>query len=1054
MDSAESYRDDVIAITEEYRSGQASELAASVLLRCDRYLAGLEHALVADLCGSLESLQAADIGDVETRLYLLASARLGTAKHELIELALDRLMTASNNDDHVATVRLTACLVEFTVSVPGDSPLSADLMARVISLALQALALSPLVDAQKSALLNDYFQRLGAWGLVPAGGALLSGLERSESHYLPPSVLYHAHVVPRLAPDDALSFMLGGYLSALIRWESPMIFDIPVATLIDAAYSGSIAAIEDGSGDEALVLSAARAIVSFLRTLPLRSRLDLTRELLRVVRLRPTHSEASWLVGLQYANWLSALSGSAAENELDLLDRLVPDDGLAVHTIWRSQFDVLRSKIAFRQGDLTAAEELANRAASTSPDDLRVRAQVRGILKTIHPLDYDLADDEVELLSHGDAVGLFYLEARSRLERKDAAGAIEQCDRGLAYPLPATSSSLSFTNRRLRLLRAAALLMLGDYPEALREILRAADDLVSLICSSSAGLNDVSYRNWFSESEHILDRAIQVVVACLQRGEAVAATEACTLWRLISALRDVELVFHETVRDQWRQGTSLGNQYKASHDLLRDCEFATLRSVGGQGEGFREAFTRVVTLSKSMEAVMSGLPEAQRRLARRLALDIKDVEDALGSDEFLIEFASYWTGLVSDDGAGIRALVGFGVEPRGESVAIFTTSPWHLTEEALIEVVADLDIAANDTLDAPIDPEVLARTMRTLARSVGATRLLVIPDGPLSDTALSAIPLDGGFLDDWVEVELVGNSADLLCLPPDGSPSDPIFVALTAEEMAPSPSDSLDAIAFARLSGPDVEVTRLARLHDVEPLTGASASYSYLAELASPRMLHVAGHGYYLESLLGVGVDLWADLNAEPTVLLSLPRLHLLRGSTLPLLSGLALPSVNSWLRSEEEEPGVFTAYDLSWVDLSATEVVVLAGCSTGAGPVERWRGLVDLRRAAMTAGARNVIVSLQPISDIATTFLMLLMYEHSVGSGGLRAAQRLLREATVKDVEGWLAKWEIKVPDFGGLFLSEVLRQPSDWRPFAAPKYWSSIVCYTTRTRSGKDKG
>jgi hypothetical protein len=187
-------------------------------------------------------------------------------------------------------------------------------------------------------------------------------------------------------------------------------------------------------------------------------------------------------------------------------------------------------------------------------------------------------------------------------------------------------------------------------------------------------------------------------------------------------------------------------------------------------------------------------------------------------------------------------------------------------------------------------------------------------------------------------------------------------------------------------------------------------------------------------------------LNAETR--LGLPRLHPIRGEITPLHSGLALSDINEWLDSVPGTQGVFTAYDLSWMDLDGTELVVLSGCVTGSGPQERWRGLVDLRSAAFAAGARNVVVALHPVPDVATTLMMLLMYECGLDdpTESLRSAQNLLRSVTVGELGDWLSRWSLSAPEFGGRYLVEVLSRDAMEVPFKHPKYWASIVCFSTR--------
>jgi CHAT domain-containing protein len=93
------------------------------------------------------------------------------------------------------------------------------------------------------------------------------------------------------------------------------------------------------------------------------------------------------------------------------------------------------------------------------------------------------------------------------------------------------------------------------------------------------------------------------------------------------------------------------------------------------------------------------------------------------------------------------------------------------------------------------------------------------------------------------------------------------------------------------------------------------------------------------------------------------------------------------------ERDGLLTAEEVSWLDLSGVELVVLSACETGLGRAQSGEGLIGLRRAFRTAGAKTVISSLWSVQDESTARLMESFYRNLWDAGmdrieALRQAQ------------------------------------------------------------------
>jgi CHAT domain-containing protein len=93
-------------------------------------------------------------------------------------------------------------------------------------------------------------------------------------------------------------------------------------------------------------------------------------------------------------------------------------------------------------------------------------------------------------------------------------------------------------------------------------------------------------------------------------------------------------------------------------------------------------------------------------------------------------------------------------------------------------------------------------------------------------------------------------------------------------------------------------------------------------------------------------------------------------------------------------------------------DLVVLSACDTGLGRIARGEGIIGLTRGFLYAGARSVLVSLWPVSDVATSSLVVDFYSELLAG---RTKAEALRQAKLKTMA----------------------RNPE----LAKPYYWSSLV-------------
>ena len=129
----------------------------------------------------------------------------------------------------------------------------------------------------------------------------------------------------------------------------------------------------------------------------------------------------------------------------------------------------------------------------------------------------------------------------------------------------------------------------------------------------------------------------------------------------------------------------------------------------------------------------------------------------------------------------------------------------------------------------------------------------------------------------------------------------------------------------------------------------------------SPQILHLATHGFYYTPTQANEID------------------YLKGYSDAMSLSGLIMSGGNAaWSGKKLPEGvlgGVLTANNISCLDFSNTDMVVLSACQTGQGNVTS-EGLYGLQRAFKKAGVGTMVMTLWSVSDKVATEFMIKFYE------------------------------------------------------------------------------
>ena len=201
--------------------------------------------------------------------------------------------------------------------------------------------------------------------------------------------------------------------------------------------------------------------------------------------------------------------------------------------------------------------------------------------------------------------------------------------------------------------------------------------------------------------------------------------------------------------------------------------------------------------------------------------------------------------------------------------------------------------------------------------------------------------------------------------------------------------------------------------YTVETISGVKANEESFKALSGKEIntIHIATHGFFLSEKK----DIKKNAFLNPTMSDNVGRID-------PMIrSGLLFAGANRvWTGKrgiDGVEDGILTAKEISALDFSKVQLIVLSACQSGLGDVEANEGVYGLQRAFKLAGAETLIMSLWEVDDAATRLLMKTFYEEylngKVKDNAFKAAINKVRN--YKDETGKT--------------------------PFSSPYYWAAFI-------------
>jgi CHAT domain-containing protein/tetratricopeptide (TPR) repeat protein len=518
-----------------------------------------------------------------------------------------------------------------------------------------------------------------------------------------------------------------------------------------------------------------------------------------------------------------------------------------------------------------------------------------------------------------------------------------------------------------------------------------------------------------------------------QLGKALSMARGCGVFGSDPALEEQAFLFSEGTRNVASLSARLGRAARSNpnwEELRGRMQQATSRLAAlGQKGATSAEFTGART---DLERTQRELVQLGKRLdpdaMAALQADFPSVSSRVGEHEAWVGYRRYALTELGEAGAesSTASLCAFVVRSGGR-LARIELGPIEPVEKAIeawreaigvrLERGIGVDPASSATaLDR--GSEVRRLVLDPLREALsGAERLAVSPDDVLHLVPLDALPSgraparSSAPLGEILRIEVALN---LLLRDRGGSERevsrDGILVALGHADFDHPPGEvepPLEAEGSSRLAGsrdadrsgilrggawergfatlPETraEVKAIGDYYQAEfgdksramVLESRRASRENLFALApKARFLHVATHGWYAPESIRSSEDP-EPLDVKMKFGMRTGLEESVKGMSPMLLCGLALAGANLPANELGRIPGLVTAEEISALDLSSCELVVLSACDTNVGLRRAGQGVASLQKALHMAGARSVITSLWRVPDEATRELMVDFY-------------------------------------------------------------------------------
>lgn len=479
----------------------------------------------------------------------------------------------------------------------------------------------------------------------------------------------------------------------------------------------------------------------------------------------------------------------------------------------------------------------------------------------------------------------------------------------------------------------------------------------------------------------------------------------------------------EKVKTRFRQWTDLRNK-------LANVGLLSLKERNERGIDIDDIYEQANMLEK--EIAESILDSDQRNTQTELKPDWKDIQQALPKNAAAIEIIRYATS--EDSGENIIGNYE-DVKPEHYAALIITAGAQNpqivplgaanTLDKKAYQLYLEYVSNTRYQREASSGYQTLtAQYWQPIARALPPTvdELYLSPSGTYNLINLEILPMTepGEHVMDHHTVHRVSGTAGIITaasktLSADNSSialfGDPTFT-LSDEEWAQQANTTTEraigsdnnrststwlkrarikSLPWTRAEVESLETLFKAENWQISKFLGNNASEKQLKQLTSPRILHVATHGYFDRTISGVHQEQMSSFGE--LVEKSGERQNAMLGA------GLLFSGVKNYFSSNRlmGEDGALTAYEISGLYLNQTELVVLSACNTGQGLVDEGEGVYGLQRAFKLAGAGSMLMSLWSVNDKASADLMVDFYKNLLDGKSKKESLKLAMKEIMK---------------------------------------------------------